>query len=37
MGHHKDKWALETIKRIKRLGDSLGYITAEEEMHVTRG
>ena len=37
MGVHKNTWAIETIKQIKELGGSLGYITAEEEMRVTRG
>lgn len=37
MGSHRDAWAIETIKKIRELGESLGYITAKEELRVTRG
>lgn len=37
MGTHKKPWAIETIRQIKELGENLGYITAEDEMRITRG
>lgn len=37
MGKHKDTWALDIISKIKGIGDSLGYVTAQEEERITRG
>ena len=37
MGKHKDPWALDIISKIKGIGDSLGYVTAQEEERITRG
>ncbi len=37
MGKHKDTWALDVMRRLQQLGNSLGYVTSIEERRITRG
>lgn len=37
MGVHRNQWAVETITKIRQIGENLGYIAAQEELRITRG